>query len=173
MKKIILGALLLLSTMGFSQTLDYKDNILSFSSENSQGVEFINKFNVDSDVIDRVNTTEAFCKWERTMETENTKDNSTSKLQFLKNKFKKGTNNVLIYIWQTVEAQNMMSKYKCKNSQSFKIIDNSKGSIYINNDKNELVISEHYSAQNGYGNDIPSTLYIIVKLDTGDIKTLL
>ena len=170
MRKLLLGALLLLSTLSFSQGLEYKDKVLSFNSENSQGVEFTNRFNIESDVINKIGTTEAFCKWERTMEIEKYRDGSTSKLDFLKNKLK--SNNFLIYIYQTIGDQNFMAGYKCKNPQSFKVIENSKGDIYINN-KNELIITENYSAKNGYGNDIPGKLFIVIDLNTGKSQLLL
>jgi len=171
MKKLLLGALLLLSTLGFSQVLEYKEKVLSFSSENSQGVEFINRFNLDEKILTQLKTNDVFCSWERDMETEKDKGETISKLQSLFNQLKTN-NSILIFLRNQVEIENMMAALQCKNQESFKVIENSKGNIYIN-DKNELIINENYSAKNGYGNDIPGKLFIVIDLNTGKSKLLL
>lgn len=171
MKKLLLGALLLLSMLSFGQTSNFikiENDIFSFNTENSQGVEQIYKFNVSKTVLDTLKTRKCFVDWKTAMATE-TLPSGVTKLKALQDEFPK-IDISLIYLRQNILIQNLLIKYNYKNPSSFKIVENSKGNIYFS--KNELTIYQNCSAKNGYGNDIPSTIFYILNSETCKFKNL-
>lgn len=171
MKKLLLGFVLLFSLSIFSQTqyIKNENGLLSFNYENGQGIDQVYNFKVEPFVIDSLRNKKCFLEWKNAMDTELT-SYGISKLKDIQKDLPK-TDLVLIYIRQQIIIQNLLAKYKYKNPNSFKIVENSKGSIGFS-EKGELLIYQHCSAKNGYGNDIPATIFYVLNFETCKFTTL-
>ena len=174
MKKIILGALLLLSTLSFGQTNKTKtkaktlvktciiNGILNTKLENGLGTKVPTTFSVSKPVLDSINNSNQFKKFKTELDLPENKDYKTS--------INKSIPLVEEYLLHKIEFANLWIKMTFKNSNSYSVTPNSKGSVYMDGDK--LVIFLHTQGQNGYGNTILNDNYFIYNLSTGEQKVL-
>jgi hypothetical protein len=145
MKKLLLASLLMfLCFYSFSQSPVIKDGTLSTTLTSGAGVDVPVKFSISN--VDGIKASEQYIEFKKDDE-------------FISGWIKKGVKDSLaIFLMSHVNFVADMIKIKMENSTSFTPIENSKGMIYISDDK-KLVVSFPFKAENSLGNLISVRSY--------------
>ena len=175
MKNLFLGALLLLSTLSFSQSKTSTksgvknvikssviNDLITTDLENGLNVKVLATLEIKKNVIDTISNSLVYKKWKESLtpEVSINLDKEYGKIPLVEQ-----------YIKTEVMMANMFFKFKFKNQNSYSVTPNSKGSIYLDTSGN-LIIFLHTQGQNGYGNTLLNENYFKHNLTTGEQKAL-
>lgn len=166
MKKFsLLLCVILLSVSSFGQQTKIENNELKLNLKNGAGVEVPVTFSISKETIPIIKDSKLYKKYEIDLKT------NPENEKFLKES--EGIPYIDLFIKGKIISANFMNKYKFKNPTSYSVVPNSKGMIYLSEDKNFLTISFSVQAQNGYGNQIMSDLYYKINLTNGTTETIM
>ena len=155
---------LMISFLSFSQkpTYNYENEVLKVSHDNGARVKKEISFTLKKNSYDAINNSELFKNWKSKTFSD------TNNRVYIQNH--KDWDTVIMYVNSSIRMCLFSTKMKLKNSSSFDFIEGSVGIIYVN-DKNEIVISSNFLAQNGYGNPVTSKVIYSIFMKEGKEET--
>jgi len=171
MKKFsLLLCAILLSVSSFGQRTKIENNELKLNLDNGARVEVPITFSISEETIAIIKESKLYIKESKVYKEHEIDLKTNAEFEkFLKEN--EGIPFVDVFIKRKIIWANSTNKYKFKNPTSYSVVPNSKGMIYLSEDKNFLTILFSVQAQNGYGNQIISDLHYEINLTNGTTET--